>query len=86
MSDLELARCPYYQAQNGWRPVEGATCGPKTCHEEPLCMWLGPGGRPFGSHAVLDVIPPLFFPGELGEDGLPVLEYHEECKCDLPLA
>jgi hypothetical protein len=42
----ELADCPYYQAQNGWRPTEGAFCGTRKCHEEPLCLHLGPGVRP----------------------------------------
>lgn len=39
------AACPYYQAQNGWRPTENATCGPRTCVVEPECMYLGPGVR-----------------------------------------
>lgn len=47
---------------------------PESAEEFPVPEgWL-----PFGTHAVLDSVPPLEFSEETGEDGLPLWERRED--------
>lgn len=42
------------------------------------------GWHTFGTHAPLSPVPLLTFSDETGEDGLPLWERHDDCRCEFP--